>query len=143
MSAYTELKDRHQKEVNAFPMFFAFDQEAFDKGMESFGLTPAETNKINKFGGSGRYFLKSDTGRLNEMFDRHERERKEAIDGDTTGKGYILLMFKYELANHEYIYTQDTEDTLNALGLTMKEIEASKPLTRGLDLAIKYIMKGC
>ena len=142
MNAYMELKNRHQKEVNAFPMFFAFDREAFNKGMESFGLNPDETNKISMFGSSGGYFLKSDSGRLDEMFDRHERERKEAITGDTTGKGYILQMFKYELANHEYSYTQDTEDTLKALCLTMAEIENSKPLTRGLDLAIKYIMKG-
>lgn len=139
--SYLELKNRHQQEVNAFPMFFAFDNEAFNKGMESFGLSPDETSKIYKFGSSGGYYLKSDSDRLKEMFDRHERERKEAVANDKTGKGYILQMFKYELANHEYAYTLDTEDTLLALDLTEVEIEASEPLKRGLKLAIKNILK--
>ena len=35
---YQELRDRQQEEVNAFPMFFAFDQRQFAEGMRRLGL---------------------------------------------------------------------------------------------------------
>ena len=76
------------------------------------------------------------------MFARHKREREEAIANDTTGKGYIYQMFRHELANHEFDYTEDLDDTLAAVGLTMEEIENSKPLKRGLDKAIESVRKG-
>lgn len=31
--SYLELKKKHQKEFNEFPMFFAFNQKQFDEGM--------------------------------------------------------------------------------------------------------------
>ena len=34
---YQELRDRQQEEVNAFPMFFAFDQRQFAEGMRRLG----------------------------------------------------------------------------------------------------------
>lgn len=33
---YQELRDRQQEEVNAFPVFFAFDQQQFAEGMSAF-----------------------------------------------------------------------------------------------------------
>ena len=40
-----------------------------------------------------------------EMFRQHKRQRKIAAAADKTGNGYLLEMFRYELANHEYGYT--------------------------------------
>ena len=57
------------------------------------------------------------------------------------GTGYIYQMFLYELANHEYGYTGDVTDTLDALGLTEDEIANSKPLLHGLNKAIKEIRR--
>ena len=34
MNSYVEMKERHQKEVNEFPMKFAFSDEQFKKAME-------------------------------------------------------------------------------------------------------------
>jgi hypothetical protein len=45
-------------------------------------------------------------------------------------------MFNYELANHEYGYTQDLTDTLEALGLTMNEINADPRMANALKRAI-------
>ena len=55
---------------------------------------------------------------------------------DLTGEGYIKDMFEYELANHEYGYTYDLEDTLNAIGLSMEEINNDERLKHGFDLAL-------
>ena len=131
MNKYTELKSKHQKEVDAFPFGFAFNQKQFDEMMEKWGLAPTDTDKIYKIGGGG-YVRKSDADGMDEMFARHEAERKAAMQDDE----YLYQMFDYELANHEYSYTGDLEDTLDALGLTMDEINADPRMADALKRAI-------
>lgn len=137
MNAYLTLKNKHQDEVNAFPMFFAFNKDQFEEGMKKLGLEPTDTDKIYKLGGTGGFYRKSDSDALAEMFDRHMKEDADAIAADPTGDGYIYQMFNYELANHEYGYTGDPEPTLDALGLTMEEINANPALLHGWKKAEK------
>lgn len=137
MNAYRELKDKHQKEVNDFPMFFAFSEAQFAEGMLSLGLKPSETDKLYKFGNTGGFYRKSDSPKLKEMFDRHAKEMKEAIAADPTGDGFIYDMFDYELANHEYGYTRDISDAVRALGLSVDEINADERLLHGLKKACR------
>ena len=136
MNAYQSLKARHQEEVNAFPMEFAFSTKQFEEAMARLGLKPTDTDQVYKFSGTGGIYRRSDAPALHEMFERHERERAEAINADTTGEGYIFEMFNYELANHEYGYTGDDSDTLNALGLTREEINNNPALLRGFKKAL-------
>lgn len=46
-------------------------------------------------------------------------------------------MFLTELENHEYSYTGDAEDTLDALGYTIDEIYADDLLRHGFEKAIQ------
>ena len=71
-----------------------------------------------------------------ELWDFTE-EQKKLIEEDTTGDGFIYSMFKYELANHEYGYTYDLEDTLRALGLTYEEVQEKPNLKKGLERALE------
>ena len=142
MNEYKALKDKHQAEVNAFPMFFAFNNAQFDRGMKELGLEPGDTGQIYKLGNTGGYYRRSDAGRFHEMLDRHSAEMEAAISADKTGNGFIFQMFCYELANHEYIITGDVSDALDALGLTADDVNASKNLQHGLKLAIKTQQKG-
>lgn len=48
-------------------------------------------------------------------------------------------MFLCELSNHEYNYTEDVEETLDALGYTWEQIMADKRLLHGLKMAQKKI----
>ena len=48
-------------------------------------------------------------------------------------------MFLCELSNHEYTYTEDVEETLDALGYTWEQIMADKRLLHGLKMAQKKI----
>ncbi len=131
MNKYTSLKSKHQAEVDAFPFGFAFNESQFNEMMTKWGLTPDDTDKIYKIGGGG-YIRKTDSEAMNEMFERHEAERKAAMQDDE----YLYEMFNYELANHEYCITYDLTDTLDALGLTIEEINADPRMADALKRAI-------
>jgi hypothetical protein len=103
---YQELRDRQQEEVNAFPMFFAFDQRQFAEGMRRLGLRPSDMNQVYAIAGTGGFYRKSDAPKLHEMFARHRKELEEAIAADKAGDNFIYEMFLTELSNHEYGYRQ-------------------------------------
>lgn len=98
---YRELKNRQQKEINAFPLGACFSKEQFADMMQNWGLSVNDTDNIYSIG-FGCYIRKSDHAAFHEMLDRHEREQKAAIAADKTGNGYIYQMFLAELADHEY-----------------------------------------
>ena len=135
MNQYKELKNKQEKEINNFPLMFAFSQKQFVEGMEKLGLKETDTEKIISIGAGG-YMKKTDLESFKSMRERHYTERKEAVNNDTDGTGYILDMFSYELSNHEYCYTGDISDTLDCLGYTREEIKADPKLLKGLNLAI-------
>ena len=59
MNAYAEMKKRHQEEVNALPMYWAFSDEQFDQQLKELGLTRNDTGKLCKTFGGG-FCLASD-----------------------------------------------------------------------------------
>ncbi len=71
--------------------------------------------------------------------DKHQKEIEEAIEADVDGTGFVYEMFLYEMDNHEYGYTGDLEDTLEALGMTIEEIDGSEKLKAGLEKAKKEV----
>ena len=136
MNSYTELRNRQQEEFNAFPLGAAFSNAQFDEMMRKWGLEPTDTDKIYRLPG-GVFLRKSDSPAFDEMVERQSREREQAMAADKTGLGYIKDMFACELANHEYGYTYELDDTLETLNLTLEEIKADKRLRAGLNAALK------
>lgn len=142
MNRYSELRRRQQEEVSALPIRFAFGDKQFREMMEGWGLDPEkDLDKIYRAGGTGGFFKKTDEQLIRDTFSRHEAEREAAIAEDKTGEGFIYEMFLYELYNHEYGYTMDTEDTLDALGYTADEVLADPRLKRGIEKAVTEICK--
>ena len=140
MNKYYELTEKQQAEVNAFPLMFAFSQKQFEEGMIRWGLKPTDTHLILSIGAGG-YVRKADRDALHDMFRRHDAERRAAVDADETGEGFVRDMFLYELDNHEYSYTWDLEPALDALGLTLEEVQAGPKLKHGLELARRVIRR--
>lgn len=136
MNSYKRLKEEHQKEVNNFPFIFAFNNEQLFEGMAKLGLKPEETDKICSIGAGG-YLRKSDADAMRAMFKRHRDEINEQIEADTTGDGFIKDMFFTELVNHEFSFTEDATDALQALGLTIDEIYNKPNLLNGFELAAR------
>lgn len=139
MNKYMELKNKIQKEVDEFPMGFAFSNEQFEKMKEELGVK--EDSELLSIGAGG-FIRKTDREAFNELFNNKAKRFDEAIAEDKTGEGFIKDMFLYELANHEYCITYDLEDTLYALDLTYDEVMNDERLLRGLTLA-KNEYLGC
>lgn len=138
MNDYCNLKNRHQKEINDFPMVFAFNNRQFDEGMRELGLDPNDTDKVFSIPGGG-FIRKTDSEALSNLLSRHGEEMQKAVDDDSTGLGFIYEMFRYELDNHEYSYTYDVTDTLDALDLTYDDVINNPRLSVGLNKAIQDI----
>lgn len=139
MNKYEEIKNKHQKRVNDFPLGFAFSNEQFKNMMEKWGLTENDTDKIVSIDGGG-FLRKTDIEEYNKMWTEIRKEHKDLIEQDKTGEGYIKDMFVSELENHEYGYTYELDDTLDALELTREQIASSPSLSHGLELARKEIL---
>lgn len=133
---YTELKKKHQQEVNDFPIGFAFSNEQFANTMAEWGLDADDADQVVSIGAGG-FVRKTDANAYVEMIKKQAEEMKEAIDGDETGDGFVFHMFNYELGNHEFAYTRDPEDTLAALGYDWDDIEADPKLKHALNKAMQ------
>lgn len=139
MNDYQIMSDRQHKEFNTLPIGAAFSNEQFERMMKGWGLDA--NNDLDKIVHivAGAYIQKKDLPALKEMRARHNKELEDAIAADKTGDGFIYQMFLYELNNHEYGYTGDTEETLDALGYEAEDILADTRLTRGLEKAAAEI----
>ena len=124
---YLELKAKHEKELNEFPMMFAFNDKQFAEGLKKLG---ADKSEIAGTGGGG-FIRKTDKEALKEMFNRHNNEMKEAMKNAE----FAFNMFDYELCNHEYCITCDDYSTISALGLTYDGIENNPILKEALKKA--------
>lgn len=141
MNEYQKMRNRQQMEFIALPLGFAFKQKQFDKMMQGWGLhLERDIEKICSIGNGG-YIQKKDVALLRQTSAQHSQELAAAIEADTTGNGFIFQMFYYELVNHEYGYTGEAEEALDALGYTLEQVQANQRLRRGFERACKKIMK--
>ena len=138
MNAYAEMKKRHQEEVDALPIYWAFTEERFDEVLKELGLTKNDTDKLCRAPGGG-FCLTSDAKMIADTLIRHRKELEAAIEADATGDDFIKDMFMYELRNHEYTYTCEVEEAAEACGFTMEQVENDKRLLHGLEAAAKKL----
>ena len=120
---YRELMERQQKEFEAFPAFYAFNNEQFEEGKKRLGVV--EDTELYR-GYAGMFYRKKDAPALHEMMRRFNEEKREAFKDDK----FLYDAVYSELANHEYCITYEDEETLDALGITMEELETDKRMGR-------------
>ena len=140
METYIEMKNRHQAEVNALPLAFAFSKEQYREKLAAWNITEEEAKAGAIVGiGNDGFIRSSDRDFVIDTFKKHRDEKRAAIEADATGTGYIYEMFLYELNNHEYSYTGDVSETLDALRITAEEIKSNAALQAGLKKAVDEI----
>lgn len=133
METYRKMRDRQQKEVNEFPIGFAFSNEQLERELARLETTKEECVSI----GAGGFIRKKDRNAFFDMMDRHERERKEAMQDED----FAYSAFLCELNNHEYSYTEDPNDAIEALGLSAKEVIDNPVLNKALCRACEKAME--
>ena len=135
VNQYQVLKTRQQQEFNKFPIKFAFNDEQFEQVLKEFGLSEKDIDKVIGTG-TGGFIRETDLDAYLALGKKFTEEMEEAIENDKTGRGFVKDMFSYELANHEYGYTRDLTDTLDALGYKLEDINNNPKLMKGLMLAL-------
>ena len=88
-------------------------------------------------GTGGMIYRRSDSKKLQDMAIRFNDEMQTAMKDDK----FLRDAFFYELDNHEYAYTYDLTDTLEALGITEKQLEKDERIQRILAEATSDYMK--
>lgn len=139
-NAYVKLKEQHQRELSEFPWFVAFDQKQFEDGMLKLGLDPGDKDSVMSVP-PGIIIRKEDENDYYMMHHRWKEEHLESIEDDESGFGYVYDMFSYELNNHEFSYTADPSDAIEASGFSENMINFVPKLHNPFELA-KLVTSG-
>ena len=115
---YVELKEKHSREIDGFPVFFAFSNQQLEEGLEKLAVTKENICSI----GSGGFVAKNKRADFDAMFSRWEKESKDALKDDA----FLADAIIYELNNHEYGYTMDPEPALDAIGVSLDDERVNK-----------------
>lgn len=143
MNLYEIQKDEHQKKVSEFLYkygFFAFNDKQIKEGLRKLNIQPGQKGVITVLPGGG-YILSERIDEFLELVHAAQAERAAAIADPETGKQFAYDMFYTELANHEYTYTGDESETLEALGITPEDLDGSETLRAALARAKKDLLR--
>ena len=130
---YVEHKKQASKDIDGLDILFAFSGEQLSSGLKKLGVSSDELIPVS----CGGYIRKSDKQKYIDTFEGIQDRFRKLIENDKEGDGFIKSMFRYELANHEYGYTYELEDTLDALDFTYEDILANSALENGLSKALE------
>ena len=115
---YLDLKEKHRKEFEEFPIAYAFNEKQLEEALEKLGATKEEC--VSVFG-HGDIVKRVDKDRLIEMMERHHEELLRKLKDDVE---FAEAAFLYEMDNHEYaINWSADEDVLSSLGITWEFIQ--------------------
>lgn len=113
---YLDLKQRHQKEVEDFPIAYAFNGKQLKEAIEKLGATKYEVTTL----GYGTVIKKTDIPAFEELLEDHRHELKEAMKD----KEFAYEAFSYEMDNHEYaINWSGDSDVLECFDLIYAQLD--------------------
>lgn len=130
---YTTFKERQKKKVDDFiaaNCFFAFTEEDFKAGAKKLNASPE--NKLISIGAGG-FILAKKKSEMKELLEEMRLEKREYLKNDEQLKDAIF----YELGNHEYNYTYDATEALDALSLSDEYLESVKGLKEKVAKIVK------
>ena len=114
---YLDLQEKHRKEMEAFPIAYAFNDKQLQEALQKLGAVKEECVSIF---GHGDIVKRTDAKRLIEMLKRHTDEIKDRLKSDPD---FAYSAFLYEMDNHEYaINWSADEDVLGCFAITFDDI---------------------
>lgn len=141
---YQIQRDDQQRRVDAFLhkyAFFAFSKDQFSEGLQRLGLTETDAGRLVRIFGGG-FLLREKAADFKNLMSSLSEERRDALKQPETGRQFARDMFYTELLNHEFTYTGDSQETLEALGYTLQEVREDPVLNEAFDEAIQLCFKG-
>ena len=134
-TTYKSVEEKYQKQINNFPCIVAFSKKSVKEKLSNLNVNSIDDLKQII---PGYFIRKSDVEDFKQININKQNEIKALYNG-YKGYRFAKSMFKTLLNDFEYIYSNDLTDTLEALHLTLEEIESNKNLRIGLKLALKEI----
>lgn len=134
MNKYREYKKLWEKEINAFPMMFAFSKKQFAEGLQKLAVSVEEVISI----GAGGFIRLSDKEAFETLVDSLDEKLKTSLEDDE----FVFQMFEYELGNHEYCISGNNEEVLRACGLGIESLNDER-LNKLYKQAKKSYLRGC
>ena len=114
---YLEMQKRHQKELEDFPIAYAFNDEQLAEALAKLNATKEEC--VTVFG-HGDIVKRENAKPFIKMLERHTKELKQKLKDD---RDFAEAAFLYEMDNHEYaINWSADEDVLACFNITFDDI---------------------
>lgn len=114
---YLELQEKQRKELEEFPIAYAFSDQQLEEALVKLGAKSKE-ECVTVFG-HGDIVKRGNAKSFVELLKRHTRELKEAMKDEKFAED----AFRYEMDNHEYaINWSADEDVLNCFNLDFEDL---------------------
>jgi ADP-dependent phosphofructokinase/glucokinase len=134
--AYLDLLEKHRKEINEFPIAYAFNEEQLKDALKKLGVE--STNECVTVFNHGDIVKKENAPKFIEMLKRHTNEIKIAMKEEA----FAEAAFLYEMDNHEYAINWDgDDDVLSCFGFNfddLRELKLMGAYRRARDAHMKH-----
>lgn len=134
---YQTFRKQNNKELSDFMdknIFFAFDNEQFEKGLEKVHATKDDIVSI----GFGGFMTKEQQKAYKDLSNKQLQDLRNYMLNDYT---QARKAFLFEMINHECMYSGDYEEVLEVLALTQDDLKNNRKLQQAFDYARKQCMK--
>lgn len=114
---YLDLQKRHRKELEDFPIAYAFNEKQLEEALEKLGATREECVTVFDHGDIVKC---TDAKALIKLLENQREEMLQRIRDD---QDFAEAAFLYEMDNHEYAINWDGDaDVLDHFGITFEKI---------------------
>ena len=135
--AYLDLLEKQRKELNEFPIAYAFNDEQLKEALAKLGVESVK-ECVTIFG-HGDIVKKENAKPFIDLLKRHVDEIKDLIKSD---EEVAEAAFLYEMDNHEYAINWDgDDDVLRCFGLDfddLKELNLIDPYRRARNAHMQH-----
>lgn len=115
--AYLELQKQQRKELEDFPIAYAFNEEQLKQALEKLNATKKECVTV---WGCGDILKRTDVPAFKEMLKCHREEIHELLKDEQAAEEAFL----YEMDNHEYAINYDGDaDVLACFDLSFNKLD--------------------
>ena len=133
--AYLDLQERQRKEIEEFPIAYAFNEQQLKEALEKLGAKKEECVTIF---GHGDIVKKENAKPFIDMLKRQMNELQIAMKDEA----FAEAAFLYEMDNHEYAINWDgDDDVLSVFGFNfddLRELKLMNAYRRARDAHMKH-----